>query len=148
MSKIQRYRAADLPQLMDKIFTNSLGLDDYFESFNSLETSNYPPYNIVHINNHESRLEVALAGFKKDEVNVYTEYGKLHVEGSKPAESEEEQTFIHRGLAKRNFSRSWTIAEDTHVTDVSFEDGLLVVKLGKVVPEHHARKDYLKGGAS
>ena len=148
MSKIQRYRAADLPQLMDKIFTNSLGLDDYFESFSSLETSNYPPYNIVHINNHESRLEVALAGFKKDEVNVYTEYGKLHVEGSKPAESEEEQTFIHRGLAKRNFSRSWTIAEDTHVTDVSFEDGLLVVKLGKVVPEHHARKDYLKGGAS
>tara|TARA_B100001113_G_scaffold51344_1_gene37436 strand:+ start:286 stop:732 length:447 start_codon:yes stop_codon:yes gene_type:complete len=148
MSKIQRYRAADLPQLMDKIFTNSLGLDDYFESFSSLETSNYPPYNIVHINNHESRLEVALAGFKKDEVNVYTEYGKLHVEGSKPVESEEEQTFIHRGLAKRNFSRSWTIAEDTHVTDVSFEDGLLVVKLGKVVPEHHARKDYLKGGAS
>ena len=148
MANIQRYRAADLPQLMDKIFTNSLGLDDYFESFSSLETSNYPPYNIVHINNHESRLEVALAGFKKDEVNVYTEYGKLHVEGSKPAESEEEQTFIHRGLAKRNFSRSWTIAEDTHVTDVSFEDGLLVVKLGKVVPEHHARKDYLKGGVS
>ena len=143
MSKIQRYRAADLPQLMDKIFTNSLGLDDYFESFSSLETSNYPPYNIVHINNHESRLEVALAGFKKDEVNVYTEYGKLHVEGSKPAESEEEQTFIHRGLAKRNFSRSWTIAEDTHVTDVTFDNGLLVIKLGKIVPEHHARKDYL-----
>jgi len=143
MSKIQRYRAADLPQLMDKIFTNSLGLDDYFESFNAMEASNYPPFNIVHINNHESRLEVALAGFAKEEVNVYTEYGKLHVEGSKPAESEEEQTFIHRGLAKRNFSRSWTIAEDTHVTDVTFEDGLLVVKLGKIVPEHHARKDYL-----
>ena len=142
MSKIQRYRAADLPQLMDKIFTNSLGLDDYFESFSSLETSNYPPYNIVHINNHESRLEVALAGFKKDEVNVYTEYGKLHIEGTK-SEPDEEETFIHRGLAKRTFKRSWTIAEDTHVTDVTFDNGLLVVKLGKIVPEHHARKDYL-----
>ena len=73
MSKIQRYRAADLPQLMDKIFTNSLGLDDYFENFNAIESQNYPPFNIVHINNHESRLEVALAGFAKEEVNDYTE---------------------------------------------------------------------------
>ena len=142
MANIQRYRAADLPQLMDKIFTNSLGLDDYFESFNTMEASNYPPFNIVHINNHESRLEVALAGFSKEEVNVYTEYGKLHVEGTK-SESDEEETFIHRGLAKRTFKRSWTIAEDTHVTDVTFDNGLLVVKLGKIVPEHHARKDYL-----
>ena len=142
MSKIQRYRAADLNQLMDKIFTNSLGLDDYFESFNTMEASNYPPFNIVHINNHESRLEVALAGFTKEEVNVYTEYGKLHVEGTK-SEPDEEETFIHRGLAKRTFKRSWTIAEDTHVTDVTFDNGLLVIKLGKIVPEHHARKDYL-----
>ena len=142
MANIQRYRAADLPQLMDKIFTNSLGLDDYFESFNTIEASNYPPFNIVHINNHESRLEVALAGFTKEEVNVYTEYGKLHIEGTK-SEPDEEETFIHRGLAKRTFKRSWTIAEDTHVTDVTFDNGLLVVKLGKIVPEHHARKDYL-----
>ena len=98
MSNIQRYRSADLPALMDKIFTNSLGLDDYFDSFNSMEAQNHPPYNIVHVNNHESRLEVALAGFKKDEVNVYTEYGKLHVEGSKPTKediSKEEQFFLY-----------------------------------------------------
>ena len=142
MANIQRYRAADLNQLMDKIFTNSLGLDDYFESFNAMETSNYPPFNIVHINNHESRLEVALAGFTKEEVNVFTEYGKLHIEGTK-SEPDEEETFIHRGLAKRTFKRSWTIAEDTHVTDVTFDNGLLVVKLAKIVPEHHTRKDYL-----
>tara|TARA_B100000131_G_scaffold226671_1_gene218274 strand:- start:120 stop:560 length:441 start_codon:yes stop_codon:yes gene_type:complete len=145
MGKIQRYRSADLPALMDKIFTNSLGLDDYFDSFNSMEATNYPPYNIVHVNNHESRLEVALAGFKRDEVNVYTEYGKLHVEGSKPTKEDlpTEEQFFHRGLAQRSFKRSWTVAEDTKVTDVTFEDGLLVVKLGKVIPEHHARKDYL-----
>ena len=143
MSNIQRYRSADLPALMDKIFTNSLGLDDYFDSFNAMETSNYPPYNIVHINNHESRLEVALAGFKKDEVKVFTEYGKLHVEGVKDTPKETTEQYFHRGLAKRSFKRSWTVAEDTEVIDVSFEDGLLVVKLGKVVPEHHARKDYL-----
>ena len=144
MSSIQRYRSADLPALMDKIFTNSLGLDDYFESFNAMETQNYPPYNIVHINNHESRLEVALAGFKQHEVKVYTEYGKLHVEGSKDAIKEEPtEQYFHRGLAQRSFKRAWTVAEDTKVTDVTFEDGLLVVKLGKVIPEHHTRKDYL-----
>ena len=96
---------------------------------------------IIHFED-ESRLEVALAGFAKEEVNVYTEYGKLHIEGTK-SEPDEEETFIHRGLAKRTFKRSWTIAEDTHVTDVAFDNGLLVVKLGKIVPEHHARKDYL-----
>ena len=96
---------------------------------------------IIHFED-ESRLEVALAGFSKEEVNVFTEYGKLHIEGTK-SEPDEEETFIHRGLAKRTFKRSWTIAEDTHVTDVTFNNGLLVVKLGKVVPEHHARKDYL-----
>ena len=85
MTKLQRYHAADLPVLMDKITKNSIGLDDYFNSFFSSEfpTTNYPPYNLVQLNNHESRLEIALAGFKKDEVKVYTEFGKLHVEGIK-----------------------------------------------------------------
>ncbi len=141
-SKIQKYRAADLRNLMDTVFTNSIGLEDYFQNFNTIEPQNYPPFNIINVNNIESRLEVALAGFNRDEVNVYTEYGKLHVEGAKP-EPTEEETFVHRGLAKRSFKRTWTIAEDTQVTGVDFTDGLLVVKLGKIVPEHHARKDYL-----
>ena len=141
-SKIQKYRAADLRNLMDTVFTNSIGLEDYFQNFNTIEPQNYPPFNIINVNNIESRLEVALAGFNRDEVNVYTEYGKLHVEGAKP-EPTEEETFVHRGLAKRSFKRTWTIAEDTQVTGVDFTDGLLVVQLGKIVPEHHARKDYL-----
>ena len=143
MTNLARYRAADLPALMEKINKYGIGLDSYFDQFFSYnENSNYPPYNLIHLSNHESRLEVALAGFAKEEVNVYTEYGKLHIEGTK-SDPDEEETFIHRGLAKRTFKRSWTIAEDTHVTDVAFDNGLLVVKLGKIVPEHHARKDYL-----
>ena len=117
-SKIQKYRAADLRHLMDTVFTNSIGLEDYFQNFNTIEPQNYPPFNIVNVNNIESRLEVALAGFKQDEVKVYTEYGKLTVEGAKP-EPAEEETFIHRGLAKRSFKRTWTIAEAvsyTHLT--------------------------------
>ena len=143
MTNIQRYTAADLPELMEKIHKNSIGWDDYFESFwNTNTNANYPPYNIVHVNNVESRLEIALAGFKKKEVKVYTEFGKLHVEGKKE-ESKDDSTFVHQGLAQRSFDRIWTITDDTEVRSVSFADGLLTVELGKIVPDHHSRKDYL-----
>ena len=87
-------------------------------------------------------MEVALAGFKKDELKVFTEFGKLYVEGKKE-EPETNESFVHKGLAKRSFSRVWTITDDTEIRRVGFSDGLLVVELGKVVPDHHARKDYL-----
>ena len=58
-------------------------------------------------------------------------------------DEKEEATFLHRGLARRSFTRSWAIPDDTEVREVKFTDGLLTVELGKVVPEHHARKDYL-----
>ena len=67
MGNLQRYHAADLPQLMDRIHRNSIGMDNYFDKFLQLnDVSNYPPYNIVQINNVESKLEIALAGFKKE----------------------------------------------------------------------------------
>ena len=144
MNNLARYTAADLPALMDRITRNSIGMDEYFDRlFNLHETTkNYPPYNLIQINNVESHLEIALAGFKKGEVNVYTEYGKLFVEGQKE-DTESERTFINKGLASRSFQRAWTLSDDTEVRDVVFEDGLLRIVLGKIVPEHHASKDYL-----
>ena len=144
MSNIQRYRAADLPELMERITRNGIGMDDYLDRFFILHetTSNYPPYNLVQVNNVQSRLEIALAGFKKKEINVYTEYGKLFVEGQKE-DKETDTTYQHKGLAQRSFTRTWTLSDETEVRDVKFEDGLLTVELGKIVPEHHARKNYL-----
>ena len=143
MGTLARYHAANLPELFEKISRNSIGMDDYLNRFwDDTTVSNYPPYNIVQINNVESRLEIALAGFKKDEVSVYTEFGKLYVEGKKE-ESKDAGEFVHKGLAQRSFTRVWTIADETEVRDVRFTDGLLLVQLGKIVPEHHARKDYL-----
>jgi HSP20 family molecular chaperone IbpA len=143
MGTLARYHAANLPELLEKINRNSIGLDDYLNRFwDSDVTTNYPPYNLVQINNVLSKLEIALAGFKKDEVKVYTEFGKLSVEGKKE-ESSDDGTIIHKGLAQRSFTRHWTLADDTEVRQVSFDDGLLVVELGKIVPDHHARKDYL-----
>jgi molecular chaperone IbpA len=144
MNTLARYTAADLSALMDKINKNSIGMDGYFDRFFNLHetTANYPPYNLIQINNVESHLEIALAGFKKEEVNVFTEYGKLFVEGQK-VDTESEKTFIHKGVASRSFRRAWTLSDDTEVREVTFEDGLLRIVLGKIVPEHHARKDYL-----
>jgi molecular chaperone IbpA len=87
-------------------------------------------------------LEIALAGFKKDDVKVYTEYGKIYVEGSKE-KSKDDGTYVHQGLAQRSFQRAWTLSDDTEVRSVEFTDGLLTIALGKVVPEHHQRKDYI-----
>ena len=143
MGTLSRYHAANLPELFEKINRNSIGLDDYLNRFWDLDTaSNYPPYNIVQVNNVESRLEIAVAGFKKKEVKVYTEFGKLYVEGHKE-DKETVGEVVHKGLAQRSFERQWTISDDCEVRSVKFEDGLLTVELGKIVPEHHARKEYL-----
>ena len=144
MNTLARYHAANLPDLFDKITKNSIGMDDYLNSFfnSDFPQSNYPPYNLIQLNNHESKLEIALAGFKKDELKVFTEFGKLYVQGKKE-ESEDVGEFVHKGLAQRSFERIWTITDDTEIGSVKFEDGLLTVELKKIVPDHHARKEYL-----
>ena len=144
MTNLTRYTAADLPALLDKISKNSIGMNEYLNRVFDLHetTSNYPPYNIVQVSNVESRLELALAGFRKAEVNVYTQDGKLFIEGQKE-DKETETNYLHKGLAQRSFTRAWTLSDDTEVRSVTFEDGLLSIVLGKIVPEHHQRKDYL-----
>tara|TARA_Y100000401_G_scaffold116813_1_gene123531 strand:- start:3710 stop:4144 length:435 start_codon:yes stop_codon:yes gene_type:complete len=144
MGTIQRFHSADLPSLIDRINKYSIGMDDYFDRLQTLHetTSNYPPFNLIQVSNVESKLELALAGFKKAEVYVYTQDGKLFVEGQKE-DKETEATFVHRGVAQRSFTRSWTLSDETEVRSVVFEDGLLTITLGKIVPEHHQRKDYL-----
>ena len=101
MGTLARYHAANLPELFEKISRNSIGMDDYLNRFwdDVGTSSNYPPYNLVQVNNVVSRLEIALAGFKKKEVQVYTEFGKLFVEGKKE-ESENVGEFVYKGLAQ------------------------------------------------
>ena len=141
---LAKYNAANINQLLDRINRNSIGMDEYFDRLFALHetTTNYPPYNLVTVSNVESRLELALAGFKKKEVYVYTQDGKLFVEGQKE-DKETGTDYVHRGVAQRSFTRSWTLTDETEVRSVVFEDGLLTITLGKIVPEAHKRKDYL-----
>ena len=127
MTGLMKYNAANLNQFLDLINRNSIGMEDYFDRLTTLHetTSNYPPYNLVTVSNVESRLELALAGFKKKEVYVYTQDGKLFVEGQKE-DKETDTSYVHRGVAQRSFTRSWTLSDETEVRSVSFEDGLLL----------------------
>ena len=126
MGTLARYHAANLPELFEKISRNSIGMDDYLNRFWDEPThSNYPPYNLIQISNAESRLEIALAGFKRDEVKVYTEFGKLYVEGKKQ-ESYTHGEFVHKGLAQRSFTRVWTISDAVSYTHLTLPTILLV----------------------
>ena len=125
-----------------EIQKNSIGLDEWFKRFDTAFEShtNYPPYNLVKESNVDFRLEIALAGYKREDIEVTTEWNKLFVEVKKSGNSGDE--YIHQGLAKRAFIRTWTLSDDVEVKDVSFEDGLLTVKLNRVIPEHQKRKVY------
>jgi HSP20 family molecular chaperone IbpA len=128
---------------LEKIRKNTIGIDDIF---NQIEQSfgyntNYPLYNLVKENETNYRLEIALAGFKRDEISVYTEINKLVVESKSQNANTEE--YIHKGVATRSFSKTWTISEDIQVSKVIFEDGLLTVNLNKIIPESHMRKDWM-----
>ena len=143
MGNLMKYNAADLSQLMDRINQNSIGMDEYFGRLFDLHetTSNYPPYNLIQVSNVESRLELALAGFKKKQVNVYTQDGKLFIEGQRE-DGETGTEYIHRGVAQRSFVRSFTLSDETEIRSVEFTDGLLTIVLGRIVPTHHQRKDW------
>ena len=143
---LAKYNSANINQLMERLQRNTIGMDNYFDRIFSYEAQSYPPYNLVQISEDESRLELALAGFTNDEVKVYTERGNLVVEGSK--EKTDGREYIHRGLAQRSFTRSWTVSEDTEVTDVTFENGLLSVTLSRIIPESRQKKFFLGGGDS
>jgi molecular chaperone IbpA len=144
MPNLTRYTTADLSTLVDKITRNSIGLDEYFDRLFTIHetTSNYPPFNLVQVSSVESRLEIALSGFKRKEVYVYTQDGKLFIEGQKE-DKETDTKYVHKGLAQRSFTRSWTLSDETEIKSVDFEDGLLTIALGRIVPSHHKRKDYL-----
>ena len=121
----------------------TLGLDETFSRLEAIAGSgtNYPPYNIYNGSNSRTVLEVALAGFSGADISVETERNVLTISANKS--SKEEKKYSHKGMSHKNFSRNWQLADDVEVESVEFKDGLLTVKLGKIIPDHHARKDYL-----
>lgn len=140
MKLIAKYHTANLDKFFSDIEKYSIGMDEWLNRMGAIHQTetNYPPYNTIKENETEFRLEIALAGFKKNEITVYTENNKLFVEGKK--EVDNEKGYIYHGLANRAFTRVWTISDDVQVTKVYFEDGLLTIKLKRIIPEHQRKQ--------
>ena len=96
---------------------------------------NYPPYNIVKTGTYTYNIEVALAGYNKKEISVEYADGVLNIKSIKEEKSEDKKGVIHKGIAKRYFSKSFTIADDVKIEGAELKDGLLKVSLMKIVPE-------------
>ena len=136
------------------IFNNlrpiTVGFDDMFDHFEHMmddrlfsngTVGNFPPYNIVKTGKHTYNIELALAGFNKKDIEVEYEDNHLVVKSKKVEKSEADETtdengdVLHRGISKRSFTRSFTIASDVEVKGAELKDGLLTVALERIIPE-------------
>ena len=124
----------------------SVGLDDVFNRLEAMAGHNtsYPPYNLIKHDGSNYEIEIALAGFKAEEIEVSTEQNILRVT-SNVEKRDTERTYLHQGLSKRSFSHSWQMSDDVRVSSVEFKDGLLTISLEKVIPEHQKRTTYKIG---
>ena len=128
----------------------SIGFDDMFDQFESMlggngvsVQSNYPPYNIRKAGKDKYAIEVALAGFSKNDVEVEFEDNLLTVKTKQVNKSEDKNSdgeIIHKGISQRQFARSFTIADDVKVNDAKLKDGLLTISCERIIPEHKKKK--------
>ena len=120
-----------------------VGLDSVFNRLDAMSghNTNYPPYNIIKKDAANYEIEIALAGFKAEEIEISTEQNILRV-ASKVAKRDTDRTYLHKGLSKRSFSNTWQLGDDVRVSSVDFADGLLTISLEKIIPEHQKKITY------
>ena len=124
----------------------SVGFDNVFDHFEKMfeddyfnaPTVNYPPYNIVKTGENKYDVEVALAGYNKKDINIEYADNLLTIKSVKDrnsAKKDSESGVLHKGISKRFFSKTFTIADDTEVKSAELKDGLLKVSLERIIPE-------------
>ena len=122
----------------DRLFRDMLNM---VEKTPNRTASSYPPHNLIKNGNGKYVVELAAAGFSKEELEIKTEDGTLTISGRKK-EEEDDERFAQKGIAKRPFSKSFHLASDVVVDDVSFRDGMITIDLQQVVPEDKKEKIY------
>lgn len=132
MTQLRTINAADLAQISRAL----VGFDRYFNTPQHTP-SNYPPHNILKYNNDVYAIEVAVAGFTKEEVTVEVDQDQLTIRGIKnrPNQDTGQIEYLHRGLAARDFEQTFTLAEYMEVVGAKVADGMLQIDIKRVVPE-------------
>ena len=121
----------------------TIGFDNVFDHFERMfdddvfraPMANFPPYNIVKTGDFTYDVELALAGYSKEDITVDYADNILSVKSVKAESADTDESILHRGIAKRYFSKSFTIAEDVEVKGAELKDGLLKVSLERIIPE-------------
>ena len=121
----------------------SVGFESIFEEFDRMlelterHSSNYPPYNIHKLNENDYKIEIALAGYSKDDIELELRENTLTVRNKKKEKvvNEEGNGVIHKGISTRHFERSFTISEDIKVKNAELKNGLLNIDLERIIPE-------------
>ena len=115
-----------------------IGFDQLFDNverrFANQVQNNYPPYNVIKHDDNHFEIEVAVAGFDREDITVEVDQDQLIIKGKKtPVETEVQ--YMHRGLAARDFERTWTLADHMQVGEAELTNGILSVKLTRIIPE-------------
>ena len=128
----------------------SLGIEKFWEHINEIERNidagtNFPPYNIIRHDDENATIEFAVAGYKKDEIEIVVHphpqnYKVLEVTSDRESSGEEETVYEHRGIARRKFRSRLPLTEDWNVTGAYCEDGILYVNLHKIIPDEKKPK--------
>jgi molecular chaperone IbpA len=127
----------DFSRLFDQLEAMSLGFGPVFRNFTT-PTNNYPPHNIIMKTENVFILELAVAGFKKHEITVTEHQGELVIRGNRDngfSEDPKEDTYQFRGIGRRNFEKTFKMAEFLEIVDATLEDGILSITLMRNVPE-------------
>ena len=131
--------SAFTPQDIQKMMGFSVGFDSVFDRFFDMDTNReqgYPPYNIRKVNDLQYVIELALAGFSKDDIEVELTDGLLAIRSKDRKEEEEDSdSFVHKGIARRSFSRTYTLSDDVIVKGADLKDGMLIINLERVIPD-------------
>lgn len=140
-TNVVKYNVTDVNKLLEDASRFGIGMDEWIRRFATVHESspNFPPYNLIQESSTQYTLEIALAGYRKEDIEVSTEWNKLFVEVKK---SENEYEYLHNGIARRAFTWSRTLSDDVEVSDVKFENGMLTIKLNRIIPEHQKKKTY------
>ena len=130
----------DIPQIQRFAVGFDRMFDELARTAGSLNGTNYPPYNIVRIAENEYEIEVAVAGFTEDELDVEMQNGELFVRGESKATDTRVGNYLHQGIAGRDFVRTFALFENVEVKGASVRNGILTIKLEVFVPEHEKPK--------
>ena len=126
------------PQDLQKMLGFSVGFDGFFNRLSNVDIaqSGYPPYNIRKLNDLQYVVELALAGFSKSDIEVEVTDGTLTIRTSTKDDGvDNDENFVHRGIAKRTFSRQFNLSDDIIVKNADLQDGMLIVNLERVIPD-------------